>query len=61
MQFNVIFNDVPLPKDNYDWETVYVPIWRTFEVKSIGELYEKIADFIYKNKLDYSSYEVTLI
>lgn len=61
LQFNVIFNDVPLPKGNVNWQTVYLPIARTFSVENIKELYDKIDHFIITNNLIFSSYEINLI
>jgi hypothetical protein len=59
--YQVIFNDVPLPKRNIHWDTVYLPLARTFLVENIKELYEKIDLFIIDNNLVFSSYEIELI
>lgn len=60
--YQVIFNGVPLAK-YFDsiWETVHIPIFRTFRVENPKELYNEIDKFIHENNLRYSSYEINLI
>lgn len=59
MEFQVIFNDMPLEKWNPRIvETVYLPRAFTVRVDTPKELYEKIDRFILENDLIYTSYEV---
>jgi hypothetical protein len=59
--YQVIFNDVPLPKENIMWETVYLPKQVIFRVNSYKELHEKINKYIYNTKIKFSSYEICLM
>lgn len=60
-RYCVIFNDVPLSKENIHWDTVYLPKQVTFNVSNPRELYKEIDRYILETNINYSSYEISLI